>query len=113
MMQRAIRNGSRVDFPMLDYPWPLRWRKEYQVSLRLTNRRWMVKRSVLLEHLAITWLGVIRIRSLCMLVFGYDPALEGFDQKPVYFNESGSHMRNTLAWKGANIAPEGSSEPNP
>ena len=30
--------------------------------------------------------------------FGYDPTIEGFDQKPVHFNESGSRMQETLGW---------------
>ena len=85
--------------------WLLRWRKEYQVSLRLPNRRWKVKRWILLEGLIITWLNVFRLRRLCALAFGYDPAIEGFDQKPMHFNESGSHMRKTLAWKGSAHAP--------
>ena len=88
-----------------DRMWSLRWRVEYQVSLRLPNRRWKVKRCVLLERLVITWLNVIRLRRLCILVFGYDPAIEGFDQKPMNLNESGSHQRKTFAWKGSGNVP--------
>ena len=100
MMERAIRNGCKVQFPVVDHRWVLRWRKEYQVSLRLPNRRWKVTRRVLLERLQITWLNIFRVRKLCWLCFGYDPEIEGFDQKPMHFNESGSRMRHTLAWKG-------------
>jgi hypothetical protein len=46
------------------------WRREYQVSLRLPNRRWKVKAWILHERLVITWLNVIRLRRLCYLAFG-------------------------------------------
>ena len=59
-----------------------------------------VRHDVLTERLQITWLNVIRVRRLCQKCFGYDPIVEGFDQKPVHFNESGSRMRRTLAWRG-------------
>ena len=39
MMQRAIRNGCKVHFPVIAHRWLLRWRKGYHVSLRLPNRR--------------------------------------------------------------------------
>ena len=42
---------------------------------------------------------------MCQLVFGYDPDVEGFDQKPTHFNESGSRMKNTLAWAGQSDVP--------
>ena len=46
------------------------------------------------------WLNVYRVRRLCELEHGYDPELDGFDQKPFHFNESGSQLRKTLHWKG-------------
>jgi hypothetical protein len=58
-----------------------------------------------LERLDITWLNVIRLRRLCLMAHGYDPAMEGFDQKPMHFNESGSRSRQTLFWKGAGNVP--------
>ena len=42
---------------------------------------------------------------MCFLAFGYDPVIEGFDQKPTHVNESGSHQRKTLAWKGSENIP--------
>jgi len=105
MMSAAVRSGVRAHFPRIDRHWLLRWRQEYQVSLRLPNRRWKVSRAVLLERLEITWLNVIRLRRLCLLAHGYDPAMEGFDQKPMHFNESGSRSRQTLFWKGAGNVP--------
>ena len=75
MMERAIRNGCKVKFPVVDHRWILRWRQEYQVSLRLPNRRWKVTRRVLLERLQITWINIFRVRKFCLLCFGYDPAI--------------------------------------
>ena len=60
---------------------------------------------MLLERVRITWLNVIKVRRLCQLAHGYDPALEGFDQKPFHFNESGSQMRKTLHWRGVPEVP--------
>ena len=53
-----------------------------------------------LERCRITWLNIYRVRRLCELEHGYDPEMDGFDQKPFHFNESGSQMRKTLCWKG-------------
>ena len=58
-----------------------------------------------MERLVITSLNVFRFCRLCVLVFCYDPAIEGFDQKPMHFNESGNHARKTLAGKGSLEVP--------
>jgi hypothetical protein len=76
----ALKRKVRVNVPVLNRMWFLRWRREYQVSLRLPNRRWKVKAWILHERLAITWLNVIRLRRLCYLAFGYEPVVEGFDE---------------------------------
>ena len=68
--------------------------------MRTPNRRWRASRQVCLERCRITWLNVYRVRRLCELEHGYDPELDGFDQKPFHFNESGSQLRETLHWKG-------------
>lgn len=57
------------------------------------------------ERLQITWLNVYRVRRLCKLAHGYDPILEGWDQKPFHFNESGSAQRKTLHWRGVPEVP--------
>ena len=36
---------------------------------------------------------------------GCDPDLDGFDQKALHVNESGSQMRKTLHWKGVPEVP--------
>jgi hypothetical protein len=105
MMAAALRLKRRVPFPQITSAWLLRWRHDYQVSLRLPNRRWKVPLHVLQERVECTWLNLIRVRRLCQLVFGYDPEIEGFDQKPMHFNESGSRMKKTLAWAGQSDVP--------
>ena len=64
-----------------------------------------MSRAVCEERCRIIWLNVCRRRRLCELEFGYSPILEGFDQKPFHFNESGSTMRKTLHWKGIDEVP--------
>ena len=85
--------------------WLLRWRHDYQVSLRLPNRRWKVPLHVLRERVECTWLNIIRVRRLFQLVFGYDPDIEGVDQQPMHFNESRSRMKKALAWAGQSDVP--------
>ena len=99
-MQAAVKRHSAVKVPMITTKWIIGWRRQYQVSLRTPNRRWKVSRRVCLERCRITWLNVYRVRRLCELEHGYDPELDGFDQKPFHFNESGSQLRKTLHWKG-------------
>ena len=57
------------------------------------------------ERVRITWLNVYRVRHLCKLAHGYDPIMEGWDQKPFHFNESGSAQRKTLHWQGVPEVP--------
>ena len=57
------------------------------------------------ERIRITWLNVYRVRHLCKLAHGYDPIMEGWDQKPFHFNESGSAQRKTLHWQGVPEVP--------
>ena len=105
MMAAALRLKRRVPFPQITSAWLLRWRHDYQVSLRLPNRRWKVPLHVLQERVECTWMILIRVRRLCQLVFGYDAEIEGFDQKPLHFSESGSRMKKTLAWAGQSDVP--------
>ena len=51
------------------------------------------------------WMTLVRIRTLCLLAHGYDPVMEGWDQKPFHFNESGSQMSKSLVFKGAPEVP--------
>ena len=51
------------------------------------------------------WLNVARVRQLCILCHGYDPQIDGFDQKPFHMNESGSQNRKSLQWRGVGEVP--------
>ena len=73
--------------------------------MRTPNRRWKVSYSICCERCRIMWLDLYKVRRLCQLTFGYDPLIEGWDQKPFHFNESGSHMKKTLHWKGVVEVP--------
>eukprot|EP00969_Alexandrium_andersonii_P037321 1635462-Alexandrium_andersonii.AAC.1 len=57
------------------------------------------------ERLRIMWLNVIRVLTLRKLSFGYDMIIEGADQKPLHFNESGSEARKTLTFANAPDVP--------
>ena len=82
-----------------------RWRDDYGVSLRVPNARFKVSHGVFQERLRIAWLNVIGVRELCLLEFGYDPIVEGADQKPMHFNESGSKAAPPLHFKGTRSVP--------
>ena len=62
MMAAALRLKRRVSLFQITSDWLLLWRRDYQVSLRLPNRRWKVPLVVLRERAECTWLNV---RSLC------------------------------------------------
>ena len=69
----ALENSLKPRVPkIMGTNWLLNWRKEYCVSLRRPNKRWKVPRPVLLQRLRIMWLNVIRLRTLALLIFGYD-----------------------------------------
>ena len=51
------------------------------------------------------WMNVIRVRTLCQLAWGYDPIIEGADQKPLHFNEAGSKCKKTLTFANAPDVP--------
>ena len=95
--------GCRL--PKINSSWIRWWRIDYRVSLRVPNSRFKVSRAVFEERMKIMWTNLLRVRALCIEVHGYDPIIEGFDQKPLHFNESGSKHRKTLAWKGAPEVP--------
>ena len=62
---------------------------EFNLTLRKPNRRYKVSKSVLAERLEIFWTNLFRVRKLVLLVFGYDPAMQNFDQSAFHRNESG------------------------
>ena len=80
--------------------WLRRWRREYGVSLRKPNRRFKVPRATFMQRCRIAWCNMLRVRVLMWLEFGYEPTIEGFDQKPFHMSESGSKNQATLALRG-------------
>ena len=104
-MKNALEFGQKVQVPQITPRWLRSWRIEHGVSLRNPNRRWKVSRAVLEERVRITWLNIIRVRRLCALAHGYDPVMEGWDQKPFHFNEAGSQVKKTLVFKGVGEVP--------
>ena len=104
-MRVALSRQSKVQVPQITPTWLSAWRRQYHVSLRTPNSRWKVSRPTCLERCRITWLNIYRVRRLCELEFGYSPAMEGFDQKPFHFNESGSMQKKSLHWKGVPEVP--------
>ena len=83
-MQAAVKRHTTVKVPMITNPWISGWMRQHQVSLRTPNRRWKLSHQVCLERCRITWLNIYRVRRLCELEHGYDPEMDGFDQKPFH-----------------------------
>ena len=100
-LARARQSGEPgCRLPKITSRWVKSWRSEYGVSLRLPNKRFKVSKQVYAERCKIMFTNVIKVRALCVAAFGYDPIIEGFDQQPLHFNESGSKCRKTLAFRG-------------
>ena len=98
----AARENISVDLPDVSNEWIRQWRKEFHVSLRKPTRKFKVPRSVFNERCRITWCNVYRARLLVFLLLGYEPEVDGFDQTPFHFNESGSKCKATLDFTGSN-----------
>jgi len=70
---QALNAGFKPRVPkIVGTSWLWNWRKQYSISLRRPNKRWKVPKRVLLQHMRTMWLNFIRIRTLALLVFGYD-----------------------------------------
>ena len=73
-IREGLEQGAPYRVPKIaGTNWLWRWRKLYNISLRKPNKRWKVPRKVLLTRLRIMWLNIIRIRTLCILIFNHDP----------------------------------------
>ena len=94
------KDGTGNKLPLIDCSWSRRVRLRNCISLRRINVRWKVSQKVLDERMTISWSNIIRVRTLIMEKFGYDPVIISFDQKPFHMDESGSKCRGTLAFKG-------------
>ena len=90
--------------PSLSYGWLRRWRRLFGVSARLANLRFKAPRRVIKERLRVFWCNVIRVRMLHHLCEpGGQLAIEGFDQKPLWF--TASSLEKTHALKGFRKVP--------
>jgi len=96
----AAQHNVYVDLPEISSQWLRRFKKDYGISLRSPCTCFKVPRAVFLERCKICWSNVYRVRLFCLLHYGYDPDVEGFDQTPFHFNESGSKSKKTLDFRG-------------
>jgi len=95
-----LKQGLQADAPVMNHQWLQRWRFEYNISLRKPNRKWKIPRAILEDRLETMWLNVVRVRAMCKLIHGNDPAMINFDQSPFYMNEAGSKAGKTMEFKG-------------
>ncbi len=99
----CVRLGQTAHIPVLCAAWFLRFRSKHRISLRLPNKRWKVPMPVFKERVRILWCNIIRIRHAILLIFGYDPDVDGWDQKPFHMNEAGSKYQKTLSFSGGEV----------
>jgi len=96
----AARLNVHVSLPEITSKWLTKFKKDFRISLRKPCTFFKVPRNVFLERCRICWSNVYRARLFIMHHCGYDPEIEGFDQTPFHFNESGSKSKATLDFKG-------------
>ena len=99
----ALLNGAKVVSCVPDARWFREWENEYGLTMNKPNRRYQVPKDVLMERLQIWWLNLFRLRYLCLLLLGYEPDMENWDQSPYHNNEVGSQGKAVLAIKGAKV----------
>lgn len=102
-----LSRGLVAKPPKVDAMWLWRWKKQYEVSFRLPNRRYKVSRAGLVRRLLIFWQNNIRVRHYCQRIFGFDPGrhVDNADQKGWFMNEAGSKAKGTLEILGAPSVP--------
>ena len=105
LVRIAIKKGQPIKIPVCDGHWSRRVRARNCISLRRPNVRWKVSLPVLRERQRITWGNVYRFRAAIKTIFGYDPEIWSFDQKPFHHDESGSKDIKTLDVLGAVEVP--------
>jgi len=93
----SLLNGIPVRSFVPDGHWFARWEEDFGLSMRKANRKYQVPRPVLKERMEIFWVVLFRIRLFILLVFGYDPLIQNFDQSPFHHNETGSQDKPTLS----------------
>ena len=70
------------------------------MSWRRPNAKYKISFAKLKERCAAGWLNAFRVARLAERVLKRKLKFYGIDEKPVYFNESGSKNTNTLEIKG-------------
>ena len=96
----AARNGINIHIPNITSRWMKLWKRRFRISLRVPNLCFKVPKAVFVERCRICWSNVYRARRFIQLMCGYDPVVEGFDQTPFHFCESGSKSKKTLDFTG-------------
>ena len=71
--------------------------------MKQPNRKYKCSKALLSRRLEAFWITVFRIKALCMVIHGYDPDMENFDQTPYHANESGSQDARSLAVAGEKV----------
>jgi hypothetical protein len=107
----SLLNGVKVESFVPDAHWFRGWENEFGLSMRKANRKYQVPRHVIKERLEIFWTVLFRLRLFMLLVLGYEPVFDNFDQSPFHNNETGAQNKPTLAVRGS-IVPivEGNSD---
>ena len=89
-----------LNLPAINFVWLGRWRRIYGVSPRMANLRFKAPRKVILHRLRVFWCNMIRVRALhALLEPEGELAIEGFDQKPLWF--TASSQEKTMALRGS------------
>jgi hypothetical protein len=103
--------GQPVQTVNVDGWWFKRWEETFGLSMRRANRKYQVPRHVVKERVEIFLVVLFRIRLFILLVFGYDPVIENWDQSPFHHNETGARNEPTLALRGDKVpVVEGNSD---
>ena len=100
--QCLLRGIKPVTFKVRS-SWYKGWEADYGLAMKMPNRKYKVPKHVLAERLEIWWLNLVRIRKLALLVLGYDPTMENWDQSPYHNNEVGSQNKAVLAVAGSDV----------
>ena len=83
-LQRQPEQIPREQQLQLTDKWTYRWMEEYQVSLRMPNKRFSIKQDDRIERIQEYLKNVWRIRIFFIKKFGVDPPVYNGDQMPLH-----------------------------